>query len=185
MQPQSDQESPAQAGWQYTPEESNPTASANSKGKPSEVSWTASEFIAHHKSTGWYLRLGAAGILAAAIVYIFTRDLISSGMILIAMVALGAFAGRKPRALQYRIDNFGIQVGEKTYPYHDFKSFSVIDEGAMSSVSLLPMKRFLPPLSIYYDPQDETKIVTMLSAELPFEEGQKDAIDRLMHRIRF
>lgn len=185
MQPQSDQESSAQPGWQYTPEESSHAAQAKPKGNPGEVSWTASEFIAHHKSIGWYLRLAAAGILAALIVFLFTRDLISSGMILIAMVALGAFAGRKPRALQYRVDNFGVHVGEKTYPYHDFKSFSIIDEGAMSSISLLPMKRFLPTLTIYYDPQDEDKIAQVLSAELPFEEGQKDAIDRFMHRIRF
>src|SRR5438034_11503772 len=47
------------------------------------ISWTASEFIAHHKPGGWYGLLALAGIAIAAGVYFLTKDAISAGVILI------------------------------------------------------------------------------------------------------
>ena len=47
------------------------------------------------------------------------------------------------------------------------------------------MKRFAPLTTIYYDPQIEEKIFNILADQLPLEERQPDAVDRLMAKIRF
>jgi hypothetical protein len=78
-----------------------------------------------------------------------------------------------------------LRIRQKIYPYAMFKSFTVVDEGAFSSVLLLPLRRFMPALAIYYDPEDETKILNMLSQHLPLDQTHNDPIDRFMRRIRF
>jgi hypothetical protein len=173
---------PVQQPAETQPMPNLPSASASSE---HSVSWSASEFIAHQKTNSWYGLLAAAGAITAVVVYLLTKDIISTVMIVIVVFVLGVFASRKPRTLNYQVDTAGVHIGPKSYPYDDFKSFSVIDEGALSSINLMPLKRFMATISIYYDPQDEDHIVKVLSDYLPFEEGQKDVVDRFMHRIRF
>jgi len=206
MQPQTDEpptnQSTPTPGWQFTPDgaakapENQPTPAMAGPTSPEiapkpriaeagSVSWSASEFIVHEKKTGWYGLLALAGIFIAAAVYLLTKDKISSIMIMFATLILGVFAARRPRTLDYQVDSSGIHIGPKSYPYEDFKSFSVIDEGAISSINLTPLKRFMAGITVYYDPKDEDRIVTVLSDYLPFEEGKKDVVDRFMHRIRF
>jgi hypothetical protein len=87
--------------------------------------------------------------------------------------------------LEYRVDNEGIEIAGKFYSYGEFKSFSIMPEGAFSSIMLVPLRRFAPPLSIYYDPADEEKFVSVVAQHLPLEEHQHDMIDHLARRIRF
>lgn len=149
------------------------------------ITWTASEFIAHSKSFGWYAGLALAAIAAAALVFFVTKDRISSGVILMAAALLGVYAGHKPRELQYQLDQGGLTIGPKHFTYDQFRCFSVLPEGAFSSIVLMPLKRFAVTTTIYYAPEDEDKIVNLLGIHLPLEERGHDAVDRLMHRIHF
>ncbi len=149
------------------------------------VTWTASEFVAHEKSTGWYATLLLATIIIIVIVYLLTRDKVSAGVVLICAAFLAILAGRKPRQLQYRVDGSGVTVGQKHFEYGLFKSFAVVPEGTFSSIVFMPLKRFAPLTTIYYAPEDEEKIVNLLSDQLPFERHKLDAVDSLMRRIRF
>lgn len=201
MQPESPAPSPATPGWEYkpngdstpppapqqqfTPQPEQQPAAPVARQTENSVSWSASEFVAHQKTGGWYVMLLLAGIVVAGLVYLLTRDFVSAGTIVVVGVILGVFAARKPRTLQYQLDSRGIHIGNKSYPYSDFKSFSMIDEGPFNSIALTPLKRFMPNISIYFEPNDEEHITRVLSSYLPFEEGKKDAIDKLMHKIRF
>jgi len=154
-------------------------------GSEEPISWTASEFVAHEKSTGWYLMLMIAAVLIGALVYLVTKDIISVGVVMVAALLLGIYGTHKPRQLEYRLDAQGINIGDKHYAYDHFRSFSVVPEGAFHSIVFMPLKRFSVPISIYYAPEDEDKIADMLTHRLPFEEARLDNTDRLMRRIRF
>lgn len=149
------------------------------------VGWTASEYVAHDKNAGWYLLvvLGAAGLGAA--IYAISRDKVSPVVVLIFGIALAAFGARKPRVLDYAIDGIGVHIGQRVYPYGMFKSFSVIQEDATRSILLMPLQRFNLPISIYYDPADEDKIIESLSAYLPHEDRKVGMLDNFMRKIRF
>lgn len=149
------------------------------------VIWTASEYIAHDKSGGWYVLLGLAAVGIAGLVFVITREVVSTVVILVMGLAFGAFAARKPQELTYELGSSALRIGQKTYSYNHFKSFSIIEEGAVHSIMLMPLPRFMPPLSIYYDPQDEDKITNALSHYLPYVDRKQDAVDRLMRRVRF
>jgi hypothetical protein len=163
----------------------DPQSAPKQAGSPQEVSWTASEFIANHKSAGWYLLLFLAIGAIAGLTFLFTGDWISSATIVIVGSLFAVLAGKKPRQLSYRLDSSGITVGDKFYPYHDFKSFTLLQEGSFGCINLLPLKRFMPELSIYYPPDEEEKILDVLTLSLPNDQKQEQGFDKLMRKIRF
>jgi hypothetical protein len=149
------------------------------------VSWTASEFIAHEKSANWYILLFGGAVIVAGANWLIFKDILSSVVIVIAVILLAAYSKRQPRQLQYTLDSNGITIGEKQYPYGHFRSFSVIDDGAFSCIELMPLKRFSPPISVYYAPANEEAIAAALTPHLPFQPHQPDPVDKLIRRIRF
>ncbi len=153
--------------------------------EPVEIRWTASEFIDHQKTSGWFLGLAGAGLVIAAVVYLLTRDIFATVIIAILAFIFGVGAARKPRVLEYSIGGAGITVGERYAPYEEFRSFAVVSEGPIESIILLPTKRWAPPLSVYFAPDDGEKIIDTLSAFVPFENHEPGLIDKFLHRIHF
>ncbi len=176
-----------QAGWQFHSENVAATGPmpASSVSAADGFDWTASEYTDHSKSAKWFLQLAGVSILATGLAYFLTRDFVVVGTILVVAIIFGIAAGRKPRVLHYAVDNQGITISQKRYPYGMFKSFSVIQEGPIRSIFLMPIKRFNTPLSLYYPPEGEEAITETLGAHLPMEAREQDAIDRFMHKIRF
>ena len=173
----------ASGSWQFTQDSQSP---ATQPVVPEEeVNWTASEFIAHEKSLNWYLVLAASVLFFTALVYLITRDKITAGIIIFAAIVFGVYAKRQPRTLSYHLESAGLRIDEKFYDFGQFRSFVVLHDGAISSVSFMPLKRFMPILTVYYELADEQKILQLISSRLPMENRGRDAIDRFLHRIRF
>lgn len=168
--------------WQYSQDDQ---ANFVPQGDIGAVSWTASEFIDHDKRASWFMGLAGVAIISSGIVYLITNDFIATITVLIAAGLFGVTAGRKPSTLEYIVDSSGIHIGSKLYEYARFKSFSVIEEGAIDSIHLTPLARFAPPISLYYPPDQENDIIGTLSNYLPHEQRSHDPVDRLMRRIRF
>jgi hypothetical protein len=168
------------------PETVNPHSVAMPPAGPEgSITWTASEFIAHHKSPGWYLILGSSALVVAIIIWLLTRDTITSIVVIVAAITFGFYGARQPRQLQYSLDGRGLSIGQRHFFYEQFRSFSIMPEGAVSSIVFMPLKRFAMLTTIYYDPADEPKIIDLLIDRLPHEDRQKDMFDRLLWRIRF
>lgn len=149
------------------------------------LDWTAAEFIAHAKSPSWYGLLALSSSVVAILIYLLTKDKISTGIVILAAAALGYFAARQPHVQQYGIHPEGLLVGQKMYHFQDFKTFSVAEEAGIASIVFMPLKRFMPPLTIYVVPELEERVVNFLAAYLPFEQHKTDAVDSLLRRIRF
>lgn len=155
------------------------------------VSWKASEYIHHEKSSSWYFGLVGIAILVGVVLYLLNDDITSVGgitsyLVLIVMTAaVMVYANRKPETLQYQLDQEALDIGDRTYLLEDFRSFSILQDGGVVSVQLAPLKRFMPPVSLYYDPQDEEAIINILASVLPHEEAELDFVDRLIRKVRF
>jgi hypothetical protein len=171
-------------GWQFHQEE-DVAVPQHDGPLPENVSWTAAQFTEHEKSFGWYGALLLGGAAAAALIYFLTKDKITTGVIIFAVIAFGVFASRKPKSEEYAVSAEGLQVGQKLYAFHDFKTFSVVDEGNAASIVFMPLKRFMPPLTVYITPEVEDQVVDFLSVYLPFSEHKADAVEGFLRRIRF
>jgi hypothetical protein len=161
-----------------------PAAQQDPRDIPADATWTASEFIAHEKTPLWY---GALIIITVVVVggsYLLTRDKIAAVALTMVGVLFGFLAAHKPRVLNYAVNARGLLIDNKFYPYSDFKSFGIVQEGAFSSIVFAPMRRFMPTLTIYYPPESEQQVVNALSQYMPFAPASHDLIDQLMRRIR-
>lgn len=173
---------PQDINWQYSGTDAADSAPASIE----PVSWTASEYIEHAKGLGWFVLLGLGLVALVAVVYFATdKDIVATAMVGLAGLIFGIFAARPPKVLQYTISAAGVQIGDKLYPFKEFKSFAVLAEGPLPSLLLLPLKRFLPPITVFYDPKSEDAILNALAEYLPHEDKEPDVVDRLMSRIRF
>ena len=149
------------------------------------VSWTATEYIDHQQGPVWFVGLAVATAAIGAGVYFLAHDL--AGAIIVALLGttVGIFASRKPRQLAYELSDGGIKIGAKNYGFGGFKSFSIIQDGGMVSLDLNPVKRFMPPISVYFGPNEHEKIMAILEDRLPFEERNLDPIEQLTRRLHF
>ena len=156
-----------------------------------EVNWKASEYIHHEKNSSWYFGLLGAAILVGVILYLVNDDLTSFGgitsyaVLAVMTAAIMVYANRKPETLEYHLDPEILRIGDREYLLDDFRSFSIVQDGGVVSVTLAPLKRFMPPVSLYYDPNDEENIINILASVLPHEETELDFVDRLIRKVRF
>ncbi len=151
----------------------------------SAATWEASEYIHHQKSMAWYLALTGATLLLAAILYLILRDVWSLVVMAVMYAAITVYARREPQVLKYSVGAEGIMIGEKHFTYDQFKSFSVMQETGVPSISLDPTQRFMPAVSIYFAPEDGDKIVNELAKFLPHEQKTSSVVDRAMLKLRF
>lgn len=150
-----------------------------------ELHWEASEYIHHTKSPMWYLAYVGVMLLLLALAYFVTHSWTFIALVIVMSIALGIYANRPPRTLHYALTNSGIQIDQTVYKYTDFRAFGIMNDGALYSIMLIPAKRFLPAVSIYFAEDDGEEIVDILGARLPMEEIHLDVVDRLVRRLRF
>jgi len=164
----------------YKSEEPHARPSSN---KP--ISWTASEYITHEKTQVWYVVYLSGSIGITAFIYLVLKDVLAAVAVLLAAVSAGFFASRPPASKKYELSSGKLLVGPKSYNLDDFKSYSVVEEGAIDSIWLKPLGRISPILIIYFSPKDENKITDMLSQYLPYEPRELDNVSKITKRLRF
>lgn len=152
---------------------------------PVDLHWEASEYIHHTKSFAWYSAYVGVMLFLLALAYFVTHSWTFMILVIVMSVALGIYANRPPRTLHYALTGAGIQIDQTVYKYSDFRAFGIMSDGALYSIMLIPAKRFLPAVSIYFAEDDGEEIVDILGARLPMEEIHLDVVDRLVRRLRF
>jgi hypothetical protein len=150
-----------------------------------ELSWEASEYIHHHKPGVWYVGFFGVGVAIATALYIVLDDWVAVAVVVVMFAALFVYGVRQPRTLRYAITSTGMDVAGKAYPFVSFRSFSLVHDQGVPSITFIPLQRFALPLTVYFAPEDADKISDALSQHLPYEEYHPDMIDRLAHYLRF
>ena len=149
------------------------------------ISWEASEYVMHHKGNMWFVGLGAISILLMAVSLLLLDDILATVVIALMTAAIVVYGTRKPHTLQYSLSDEEIIVGHREMPLSDFRSFSLLEDGGLKALWLIPVKRFAPSLTIYYPADREEEIIEILGRHLPYEERDPDIVDRITRQLRF
>ena len=174
------------ATWKFNETDGQTPETTDTSNKQPDISWTALEYAHHEKNTRWYIVLSIVAAGIAVLVYFINSKSITSPLAIIAFAIMFAvLASRKPRELEYRIDETGIFVDNKLYPYADYKSFMIVEEDELRSIWLHPIKRFNLIVPIYFQPEDEKKIVDTIANIIPIQNQKLDLISQLMHYVHF
>lgn len=171
---------------------SSPEEAENGSTKPKEASvpelppysWEASEFVHHQKGPAWNIGLAALVLVAVAIGY-FTHEWLMIMVFIMAGVALFVFAHKEPRALMYQLDQDGLTIDGKLYPYESFRSFAVAQDEEWHSIELTPTQRFMPGTSVVFDPEDLDSVRAHLLQHLPEVSHKPGLIDQFARKVRF
>ena len=163
-----------------------------------EVTWKIEEPNLTPKTTEWFWALG---ILAFALIVF---SILLKNYLLIIIVALTIFIiysskNKKLELINFRLDNDGLYIEHKFYPYDSFESFWIfparLNDYAPSRSGgeahtdeerelALRYKRHLAPLLIVpFHNNDESRIRKILNKYLPESEEQESLIDLLRKRF--
>jgi hypothetical protein len=152
---------------------------------PSEpITWTASEYVQSDKHVLWYLALIGITILLLGLA-VFMQAWTFAVLVVVLGIGVGVLAGRPPHSVKYVLSDYGLRIDEKTFAYHDFRAFGVVQDAALYSIVLIPNKRFMPTVNVYFPTEMGEQIVDIFGSLLPMEHVEPDIVDRIARKLRF
>jgi len=149
------------------------------------LEWQASEYVEHEKSAKWFIVLGLVALVFVALAVFLLHNYMFAVLIVVMAIAVALWARRPATEMHYKLEPAGVWVGTKFFALHDFRSFGVLQEGAIYAVVLLPIKRFSPGVTVYFPEELGEQIVDVLGTSLPMEEITPDWIDSITHKLNF
>ena len=173
------------AKWDYKSEDGAELSDPDQPTSGQSVSWTASEYIDHQRGAQWYALLVILTAMTTVVVYFITKDYVATAVMVLAGLAVGIFSVRKPQQVTYELSSSGLKIGAKAYTYRQFRSYSIIQDGGLNSISFFPTKKFMTPLSAYFAPEDGDRILAAIGDHLPQEQKDLDAVEKISRRLRF
>jgi hypothetical protein len=122
-------------------------------------------------------------VILAAISIFLIKSITFAVLVAVMALTLIVMSRRAPRVLDYQLSPQGLQIGAKAFAFHEFRAFGVVQEGPLYSVVLMPNKRFMPAVNVYFPPEDGEQIVDILGGVLPMEHVEPDILDKVVRRL--
>ncbi len=149
-----------------------------------KLTWVAPEYEQKEQSTDWFWALGivvVAGSVASIIFenYFFALLLVIGGSLMVV------FAKKKPDIVSYELNEKGLMIRSRLYPYETIKAFWVRKEGK-PTLFFHSKRIFLPEISIPIEEDMAEEIrTTFLSHGILEEEMKEHATEKIMDLVGF
>lgn len=147
--------------------------------------WEAPTSFSHGKSALWYAGLIAVVILACAIFYYFTKDILTIVVVLFCFGLIAFYGLREPRTIKYEMDSKNISINGKKYSFSEFRMFHLTRRDKGSSLSLVPVKRFLPAVNVNFYNEKEKEVLGLIGGIMPVQERESDMFDKILQFIGY
>ena len=156
-----------------------------------KLEWSALEYEERERSTAWFWALGIV-VVTSSIAAIIFGNYFFAVLLILSGVLLAFFATKKPDTVSYELNEKGLKIRTRLYPYANIKSFWVqnalgADGNPLKPILFIKTERiFMPIISI---PIEE--IVTedlrsvFLDAGVPEEEMREHASQKIMEYLGF
>jgi hypothetical protein len=149
------------------------------------VRWSASEYISQDKNGLWFVLFSLAILVLIGVDLLFLQSYTFSVLVVVMAAAIVVFSRRPPRVIDYVLSgDQGLYIGERLYHFSEFKYFGMLHDGGQYSIVLIPTKRFLPGVSVYFPAEAGEQIIDILGARLPMEKLKFDIIDIIIQKLR-
>jgi len=159
--------------------------------------WSALEYEEKDRSSDWFWALGII-VVTGSIASIIFENYFFAILLILSGVLLGFFAIKKPDTVIYELNQKGLKIRDRLYPYENIKSFWVqIDlqeeikspsgESVLKPIFFIHSERvFMPIISM---PIAETIAgdihSIMLSKNIPEVEMREHASEKIMEVLGF
>src|SRR3989338_4567427 len=131
-----------------------------------KLSWSALEYEEKERSQDWFWALGII-VATSSIASIIFENYFFAALLVLSGLLLGLFATKKPGTVAYELNNKGLKIGNRLYPYENIKSFWVqLDTSGETNLKPLLFihseRAFMPIISIPIDEIIAVKIHSIL-----------------------
>ena len=148
------------------------------------VTWQAKEFIHQEKGATWFIAFAATIAVFMAVAILLMRSWSFAVLLVVIAIVIVILSKRPPRVMEYALSEEGLHIDNTVHKYEDFKSFGVIHDTNEFSVMLIPRRRFMPGITVYFPEEAGEDIVDVLGSRLPMRDLHLDVVDKIVRKLR-
>lgn len=158
----------------------------NKKEETKELYWKAAEFHHHSRGPLWYFLVVFIAVLLSATAFL-KGNFFFGVFIVLAMIVMFSLGRKRPRVIDFRINNKGVAIGDEIfYPYDELEGFSLLEHHHKLNEIILHRKTSLAPIvRVPIDSQLMIKAKMMLSKHLKEVKYEESLIDIFADLLKF
>lgn len=160
------------------------------KEEDNKLVWSALEYEDKERSQDWFWALGII-VVTGGIASIIFENYFFAFLLVLGGALLGFFAKKKPETLQYELNEKGLKIGDRIYPYESITAFWIqVDFTPDSKVKPILFvhseRAFMPVISIPINNDIAEDIYVVMSAhEIAEVEMKEHPSERVMEFLGF
>jgi hypothetical protein len=151
----------------------------------SPIAWRAAEYEFVEKGERWYFVVGGVALALFALA-LWQKNFFFAVFIALATVAVFVYSRRRPRVMDFVIDEHGVHVGAIDYSYDSIEAFAFhARPGRLDHLVLQRTTPMNPFIHIPIDSQLAEKARVVLEQKLPEFEFQAVFVESLADWLGF
>ena len=153
-------------------------------GSGEKIEWSALEYEEKNRSNDWFWALGVI-VVAGSITAIIFANYFFAALLVIGGSLLGFFTLKKPETVSYELNDKGLKIKSRLYPYEKIKAFYVETEKKLL-LFIRTERFFMPILSMPIERDIAGSIKkAMLEKEVLEEKMDEHPYEKVMERLGF
>jgi hypothetical protein len=150
-----------------------------------KLEWSALEYEEKERGNDWFWALGII-VVASSITSFIYGNYFFGLLLIIGGILLWVFAVKKPDLVFYELNEKGLKIKNRLYPYENIKSFWVQKGEEKSTLFIKSERLFLPIISMPIELNSTEEIKKfMLSNKVPEEEMKEHPSEKIMDSLGF
>ena len=155
-----------------------------------KIVWSALEYEEKDRSQDWFWALGII-VATSSIAAIIFENYFFAVLLLLSGILLGFFAIKKPDTISYELNQKGLVIRDRLYPFENIKSFWVQidmhgDTGLKPILFIHSERVFMPIISMPINETIAPEIhAIMLSKNIPEVEMKEHVSEKIMEVLGF
>lgn len=150
-----------------------------------ELHWKAPDFEYRQKNISWYWSSVFIAVVLLALA-LWQKNFLFAVFIVLGEIMLVVWANKLPRFFGFSIDERGISIEKKFYPYSEIEHFSILEQNNDFNEIILKSKKGLSPyISLRIKRDLLPKAKAILLEYLPEEEYEETLPDAFSRFIKF
>ncbi len=150
-----------------------------------KLEWTALEYEEKERGNDWFWALGVI-IVASSVASFIYGNFFFGLFLIVGGILLTIFAIKKPDLVFYELNERGLKIRNRLFPYGNIKSFWVKKEGEKPTLFIKSERLFMPIISMPINQNQTEEIKTiMLSNNVPEEEMKEHVSEKIMESLGF
>ena len=150
-----------------------------------KLEWTALEYEEKERGNDWFWALGVIVVASSITSFIYGNSFFGLFLI-ISGILLAIFAIKKPDLVFYEINEKGLKIRNRLFPYKNIKSFWVKNTDLKSTLFIKSERLFMPIISLPIKPDLSQAVRNfMLLGGVIEEEIKEHPSEKIMESLGF